>query len=913
MPIYTGDKIGFGVNPVGSGATPPPEVGYSTSFDNVSHSATARTEHKWIVPKTARYNFEVWGADGGMGIRGDTNNNGGIPRYGRGGKVEASFLLDVGTEIGIMIGDNGLPCYDFHAGTSLNDGTGGWGGFYNNMAMADGGNSIYSKQSNGQGGTGTGTHNWRGAGGGGGTIVRLFEGSSDSAIMIVAGGGGGAGSRGNDNSNSHNQGGAGGNANEKMNETQWGRRGYFAGDTTYGWPSGNAQYAGSGSAGAGGNGGNGHYAGGGGGGGGCGGGGGAATCSYCGSSGGSGGGCGSQGQNGNGYTGASGGAANSNPSTFSLVGAGGNIHSNNHGGGGGGGYRGGGAGYNGNGSGHAGGGGGGGASSYCMGTGNSYDVKGLNGLTANPRYTSEQKPLRLGNPGGGKVFIWEADKDPLGKNRPAEMTSDKIQYLCRSQNGGASNSQRLYYLGSSSTGNSGDGGDPDYSCFNNYNYDTSTNACDAIVMEIDGNGLWELHSVTVGSGSNIVPSTQGTGKPYIHRCWVHVIEGTETGGVGIHTEKFDSNNPTGFNDPCTGWWAHYRACAKQQNTVDGYIELFFEKPVVMNRGEKYTIALDWSCGGTNSTANKDGITCMNNGAVATRTLIGSNKGTATWSGVTAYNGPHGLGSKNTSNSMETSISQGQMVHFGVRSVEVGGGGGGGGGAYSTTDLIVDLDASKSSSYGGSGNTWYNIINGSGIDFTIDGASYNASEGSGSFYFDGSNDIVYSNSNYNLSSYNYIFVDMAFKADNSTQIHLPFEHSQSWNSNSGAFGFAVHTDGNNPNLNEHHSNHNGGSSANWNYTVGTGWAVYGCQFAKTGSDTRKQYMNGQIVDFTNGNQYASPGSSFGNYVMYIGSRYGGVAPAKGYIGYVRVYASSSPLSASTISSNYDAIKSRYGLS
>lgn len=234
------------------------------------------------------------------------------------------------------------------------------------------------------------------------------------------------------------------------------------------------------------------------------------------------------------------------------------------------------------------------------------------------------------------------------------------------------------------------------------------------------------------------------------------------------------------------------------------------------------------------------------------------------------------------------------------------------GNYSTTDLILDLDATKSSSYGGSGSTWTNIASGGGANFTIDGATYDSSEGNGSFLFDGSNDIVYSASNYNLSSYNYIFVDISFKATNTTQIHLIFEHSQTWNSNSGGFGVAVHTDGNQAVANEHHSNHNSGAVSDWDATVGTGWAVYGCQFAQTGSNTRKQYMNGQIINFDTGNAYASPGSSFGNYPFYIGQRYGGVAPAAGYIGYCRVYGSSSELSASTISDNFDVIKNRYGL-
>tara|TARA_E500000305_G_C3983205_1_gene217996 strand:- start:61 stop:861 length:801 start_codon:yes stop_codon:yes gene_type:complete len=230
--------------------------------------------------------------------------------------------------------------------------------------------------------------------------------------------------------------------------------------------------------------------------------------------------------------------------------------------------------------------------------------------------------------------------------------------------------------------------------------------------------------------------------------------------------------------------------------------------------------------------------------------------------------------------------------------------------YTTTDLILDVDASKSSSYGGSGTTWTNIASGGGANFTIDGATYDASEGDGSFYFDGSNDIVYSASSYDLSSYNYIFVDMSFKADNATQIHLVFEHSQSWNSNGGAFGFAVNTDGNYPDINQIHSNHNSGGAANWNYSINTDWAIYGAQFAKTGTNTRKQYMNGQLVNFTTGNPYANPGSSFDDYVVYLGSRYGGVAPAKGYIGYCRVYGSASELSASTILNNYNAVKSRY---
>ena len=739
MPIYTGDKLGFGVAPA-SGSGDSYEVGYSTSFDNISH--TKRVEHVWVVPKTARYNFEVWGADGGPGlaINGD-NANGGIPRYGRGGKVECSIELTVGTEIGICIGDNGLFAFAYtgsNTGTFKNDGEGGWGGFTATAGQshADGGNSNYNMHQYG-GGSNSPPRNFRGGGGGGGTIVRVYNqpiaNGNDSDLLIIAGGGGGAGCRGDDHGNSNNQGGAGGNANDKVNETQWGRRGHIAGDTSYGWPTSQKTDASSGQSNAGGNGGVGYYAGGAGGGGGDGGGGAGATCSYCGTSGGNGGSSGQDGNNGSGgYNQSSGGAATSKGGgSYTKLGCGGNSNpsggSGGNGGGGGGGYRGGGAGYWGNGSGHAGAGGGGGASSYVT-SDSTYQVKGLNGIDSSPRYTSEQKPLRLGNPGGGKVLIWEANKDPLGKNRPAAMTAQKIQYACRSTNG-SNPATPLYFLGSGSTGDAQDGGGPNYAAFNNYPYDIAGNKCDAIVMNVAGSGQWELHSVTVGQAQGY-----DYPMPYRHQGWVHVIEGTETGGVGIHTEKFDLNNPTG-NPGVAGWYGHMRAGAKNQNTDDGYQELFFEKPVVMNQGENYTIAVDWSCGGTVN-GNSGGVACMNNGARSTQTLAGTNTGTVTWSDVTAYNGPHGLGTKNQDNGMETDTTQGQLIHFGIKSYDPpsgGGGGGGGGGTHVTNGLIFNVDASDSNSYSGSGNTWTDIQGSNNV--TLTNCSYSSSHGGG-IAFDG---------------------------------------------------------------------------------------------------------------------------------------------------------------------------------
>ena len=144
----------------------------------------------------------------------------------------------------------------------------------------------------------------------------------------------------------------------------------------------------------------------------------------------------------------------------------------------------------------------------------------------------------------------------------------------------------------------------------------------------------------------------------------------------------------------------------------------------------------------------------------------------------------------------------------------------------------------------------------------------------------------------------------------------FEHSENWNAVDGGFGIAIHTDGGSPSTNEHHSNHRTGTSANWDATVGTGWAIYGCSFSATGTGNhRKQYVNGQIVNFDTGNPYAGSGSAFANAPFYIGDRFQGnpVVPSKGYIGHVRAYVQAQQFSNSWVQTNYNAVKSRYGLS
>ena len=251
------------------------------------------------------------------------------------------------------------------------------------------------------------------------------------------------------------------------------------------------------------------------------------------------------------------------------------------------------------------------------------------------------------------------------------------------------------------------------------------------------------------------------------------------------------------------------------------------------------------------------------------------------------------------------------------------GGGGGGGSYSTTDLILNLDATDSSSYGGSGTTWTNIASGSLPDFTLSGPTFDSTTNGGLFDFDGTNDYAYSKSSIDLSSYNYVTVDIMIRYDvtNASQIYI--EHSADWNQGSGRWGMSGNNNGNEVLANRFHTNHNNVIWWDYNHTAsgsGTGWANHVNQLSKVQGNNRKTFINGSQVDSADSGQSQESsagtipsGAAFGDHVLYLGSRGGNSVWFNGKIGYIRIYGSSSALSSSTITGNYNAVKSTYGLS
>lgn len=204
-------------------------------------------------------------------------------------------------------------------------------------------------------------------------------------------------------------------------------------------------------------------------------------------------------------------------------------------------------------------------------------------------------------------------------------------------------------------------------------------------------------------------------------------------------------------------------------------------------------------------------------------------------------------------------------------------------------LVVNLDASKTLSYSGSGTTWTDLSL-KGNNGTITNATYSATA-SGSFYFDGSGDYVLinqpipSNSNYSISAWVY--------ANNVSQSHniVSSQDSPFWVA-SGTLYAGVGT------------NYTAVSSPSFPTGV---WRFVSMTFNDS-TNTMKLYINGVLVN-TNTNVT----QSYTAQNTYIGSHYFGGNPVSfwnGYISQVNIY--KSELSSTQILYTFNQTKSRFGL-
>jgi hypothetical protein len=232
----------------------------------------------------------------------------------------------------------------------------------------------------------------------------------------------------------------------------------------------------------------------------------------------------------------------------------------------------------------------------------------------------------------------------------------------------------------------------------------------------------------------------------------------------------------------------------------------------------------------------------------------------------------------------------------------------------TTNLLVNLDAGNIVSYPGSGSIWYDL-SGNNNHFTLyNGVGYSLDNG-GCLTFDGSNDYVRSTNTLNLTSYDYIAVEVFYKCD-STSGAMLFEHTSDWNSNIGGFGLATNVDGNNQLTNCNHTNHNTQVARNYLVSNNSNWNNNLNLYSKISDSTgRLTYVNGGLVSFTSVGGYptgtaTSTNGSFPNAVFYIGSRGGSSSFFNGRISSIKIYGFK--INGSQVQQNFNTYRSRFGI-
>lgn len=210
----------------------------------------------------------------------------------------------------------------------------------------------------------------------------------------------------------------------------------------------------------------------------------------------------------------------------------------------------------------------------------------------------------------------------------------------------------------------------------------------------------------------------------------------------------------------------------------------------------------------------------------------------------------------------------------------------------TSTCILNLNAGMVASYPTTGSTWYDL-SGNGNDFTLyNGVGFSPSNG-GYLTFDGTNDYAASINNINLSTYDYIAVEVVYKT-NTLTLGMVFEHTANWNSNGGGFGLATNVDGNNSLANCNHTNHNTEGARNYFVTNNLLWNDALNLFSKISDPTgRLTYVNGGLVSFTTTGGYSTStatnaGGGFANAIMYLGSRGGSATFFNGNISSIKIY-------------------------
>jgi hypothetical protein len=206
----------------------------------------------------------------------------------------------------------------------------------------------------------------------------------------------------------------------------------------------------------------------------------------------------------------------------------------------------------------------------------------------------------------------------------------------------------------------------------------------------------------------------------------------------------------------------------------------------------------------------------------------------------------------------------------------------------TNGLVFNIDASKSSSYAGLGNTIYDISGSGKIGTLTNGPTFSGLNG-GSIAFDGSNDyILFPNSDVMGSVYTQ---NIWFKKNSLSVSDLADAQYSGALVNSGSISYYY------TNVPPYFL------QAYYNFVIG----VWYCVSLVRGSSTKEIYLNGNILaSIGSTDMYDAPGTNF-----VIGSNGGNSEFLNGNIAQVQIY--NRALTQQEITQNYNAVKNRFGLS
>lgn len=222
-----------------------------------------------------------------------------------------------------------------------------------------------------------------------------------------------------------------------------------------------------------------------------------------------------------------------------------------------------------------------------------------------------------------------------------------------------------------------------------------------------------------------------------------------------------------------------------------------------------------------------------------------------------------------------------------------------GNGFTQTGLILNVDASKTTSYPGSGSTWTDLSS-SANNLTITGATY-GSTGGGSFLFSSTSTYLYRATLTNTPSSNMTLCAWVNFTSSAAGQKLVM-HSRSATDSDSEFSWEINS------MKQTFWDYNlgyGFNTVSANTTFSTGiW--YHIAFVKNGVNGTF-YLNG----ISDGTATAAADKTYGTNDFAVGKDYrDNVLPFTGYLGELQIYNTS--LTSTQIGNNFSYTRSRYGV-